>query len=158
MENSENPTALQWGSSQTAKEKTAVQRNVNALLDALAPERVLKRADAVHGPIDQHRTPNGCVLQGPDGAVTVSWFLDTRSRDTLGELHVNVWRGIVSRGGSSYRKAERATIVSERVLLPITASVVDAAWRAEDGTEYDTPGLVAYCLSLLQNQVAGARS
>ena len=36
MDKSENPTALQWGSSQTAKEKTAVQRNVNALLDALA--------------------------------------------------------------------------------------------------------------------------
>jgi hypothetical protein len=153
MENSENATALQWGSSQTAKEKTAVQRNVNALLDALAPERVVKRAETVRGPIERHRTPNGCVLQGPDGAVSVSWFLDSRSRDTPGALHVNVWRGVVSRGGSSYRKAERATLVSELVLVPIISSLVGAAWRAEDGTEYDTAALVAHCNDLLQNQV-----
>ncbi|MEO8575859.1 MAG: hypothetical protein ABI556_04125 [Gemmatimonadales bacterium] len=156
MENSETPTALQWGSSQSAKEKTAVLRNVNALLDALAPERALKRADAIKGPVDQHRTPNGCVLQGQGGAVSVSWFLDSRSRDTLGELHVNVWRGVVSRGGSSYRKAERATLVSELVLTPITGSLVDCVWRAEDGTEYDTASLVTHCTDLLQGQVAAA--
>ncbi|HEX2721285.1 MAG TPA: hypothetical protein VHM24_00090 [Gemmatimonadaceae bacterium] len=154
MENSENTTAHRWGSPLTAKEKNAAQRAVNALLDALAPERVLKRADVTRGPIEQHRTPSGCVLQGQGAAVSVSWFVDSRSQATLGELHVNVWRGVVSRGGSSYRKPESATVVSELVLVPIAKPSDDCIWRASNGTEYDTAALAAHCVALLQEQIA----
>ncbi len=156
MDTPEETTALRWGSPLTAKEKNSAQRSVNALLDALAPERVLKRGDGIRGEIEQHRTPSGCILQAKDSAVTVSWFVDSRSQATLGELHVNVWRGVISRGGASYRKAESATILTELVLVPIINPVDDCVWRAPDGTEYDTAGLAAYCLGLLQEQIGTA--
>jgi hypothetical protein len=152
MDNPGNNTSRGWGASTTAKEKNAIQRSVTALLDALAPERVLKRSDQFRGPIEQHRTPTGCVLQAKDAAVSVSWFVDTRAQGTPGELHVNVWRGVVSRGGSSHRKPETATIVTELVLLPITNPLDDSVWRAADGTEYDTGSLAAHCAALLEKQ------
>jgi len=158
MDNPGDDKASAWRTSPTSKEKNTVQRSVTALLDALAPERVLKRGDQQLGPIEQHRTPSGCVLQAKDAAVSVSWFVDTRSQATLGELHINVWRGTVSRGGSSHRKAESAAIVTELVLLPITSSVNDCLWRAADGKEFNTAGLAAHCTSLLEKQIkAGAR-
>src|SRR5207302_1886560 len=63
MTDSTNPRALQWSSSPSARAKSAVQRSVTQLLDELAPERVLKRVGEVRGPVEQHRTPTGCVLQ-----------------------------------------------------------------------------------------------
>ena len=158
MNNPGNDTARAWGTSPTAKEKNAVQRSVTALLDELAPERVLKRGDQFKAPIEQHRTPNGCVLQATDAAISVSWFVDTRSQATLGELHVNVWRGIVTRGGGSHRKPETATIVSELVLLPISSSFDDCVWQAADGTKFDTAGLAAHCALLLENQMKAGGS
>ena len=157
MDDSVSTTPRAWGTSPTAKEKTAVQRSVTALLDALAPERVLKRGDQVRGSIEQHRTPNGCLLQAENAAVSVSWFVDTRAQASLGELHVNVWRGVVSRGGASYRKAETASIVKELVLFPITASVDDCLWQTADGTRFDTAGLASPCMALLETQMKAVR-
>src|SRR5687768_4778909 len=68
------PPATPWTAVRTAKEKNAVQRAVTALLDELAPERVVKRGDRLTLPVEQHRTPSGCVLQAPKAAVSVSWF------------------------------------------------------------------------------------
>lgn len=152
MDNPEIATGRGWSTAPTAKEKSAVQRSVTALLDALAPEKVVKRGDTIHGPIEQHRTPVGCVLQAENAALSVSWFVDTRS-ESLGELHVNVWRGVVSRGGSSHRKPAKASIVSENVLRPVTSSTEGALWRADDGTEFDTPSLAARCIVLLDRQI-----
>ena len=159
MDNQENTTVLRgWGTAPTAKEKSAVQRSVTELLDSLAPERVVKRGDMLHGPIEQHRTPVGCVLQAESAALSVSWFADTRS-ETLGELHVNVWRGVVSRGGSSHRKPAKASIVSERVLRPMTKSVEGCLWRMDDGKEFDTAALAKHCVALLEAQIkAGNKS
>lgn len=153
MNNPENVTARAWGTSPTAKEKSTVQRSVTELLDGLAPEKVVKRGDTLQGPIEQHRTPSGCVLQAEDAAVSVSWFADNRGQ-TLGELHVNVWRGTVSRGGSSHRKPVKAEVVSEMVLHPMDSSLVGAVWRSTDGKEFDTPSLVAHCIALLRAQMA----
>lgn len=158
MSDSGNETGRAWGTSPTAKEKNAVQRSVTALLDELAPEKVLKRGDQFRGPVEQHRTPSGCVLQAKDAAVSVSWFVDTRSQATLGELHVNVWRGTVSRGGGGHRKPEAASIVSELVLHPITSSFDDCLWQASDGTKFDTAGLAAHCALLLENQIRAGSS
>lgn len=158
MDNPNSDTARAWGTSPSAKERNEVQRSVTQLLDALAPERVLKRGDLLQGPIEQHRTPVGCVLQAKAAAVSVSWFLDARAHATLGELHVNVWRGVVSRGGSSYRKPAKATLITELVLRPIAKSLDDCVWRADDGREFDTAALAAHCIELLEEQVklAGA--
>lgn len=139
-----------WSAAPSAKAKNAVQRSVTALLDELAPERVLTRGEQIRPPIEQHRTPTGCVLQAPSAAVSVSWFAEAAPDAELGELRVIVWRGTVSRRGS---RPERATMVKELVLRPIERPLVDCLWRAADGTEYDTSALAAHCVALLEAQM-----
>ena len=132
------------------KEKNAVARAVTALLDELAPERVLRRVEQL-GQVEQHRTPTGCVLQAPTAAVSVSWFAPGGSQTTLGELHIVVWRGTLSRRGSP-RQKEGATIVAELMLRPIEQPADALLWRDTDGKEYDTASLAAHCLALLEAQ------
>jgi hypothetical protein len=134
------------------KAKNAVQRSVTALLDELAPERVLRRVEQLQGPVEQHRSPNGCVLQATGCAVSVTWFAEEAKDATLGELHVIVWRGTVARRGAT-RGKKGATIVEELVLHPIEPPADDCLWQASDGTQYDTASLAAKCLALLQAQV-----
>jgi len=152
MDDPTKPGAAPWTASPSMKEKNAVQRSVTALLDELAPERVLKRVEQLRGEIEQHRTPNGCVLQAATAALSVSWFAAASSDKTLGELHIVVWRGTVSRRGSP-KKTEGATLVSELELRPVGRTSDDCVWRATDGAEYDTPSLAAHCLALLAAQV-----
>ena len=151
MTDSANPRGLQWSSSATAKSKNAVQHSVTQLLDELAPERVLKRVGEVKGPVEQHRTPTGCVLQATDWAVSVSWFPEATKEAALGELHVLVWRGRVTRRGHA-RPAKGATMVADLILRPIEPPADDCLWQANDGTRYDTASLAARCLALLDAQ------
>src|ERR1043166_8515023 len=103
MDDPSDPTAPPWSASPTVKQKNAVQRAVTALLDELAPERVVTRGERIRGAIEQHRTPSGCVLQAATAALSVSWFAeeDASAPAALGELHVLVWRGVVSRRGAT---------------------------------------------------------
>lgn len=139
-----------WSAGPSAKARNAVQRSVTALLDELAPERVLTRGERIRLPVEQHRTPSGCVLQAATAAVSVSWFAEASPDAALGELRVIVWRGTVSRRGS---KRESATMVREIVLHPIERPLEECLWRATDGTEYDTAALAAYCIALLEDQM-----
>src|SRR5918992_5682780 len=118
MKDPKSAAAHVWSTAPTVKAKNAVQRSVTALLDELAPERVLKRAEQLSGPVEQHRTPTGCVLQAATAAVSVSWFADAARDAPLGELHIVVWRGTVTRRGVP-RSRRSATIVAELVLRPI---------------------------------------
>jgi hypothetical protein len=152
MTDSEHPRALQWNVSPSAKARTAVQRSVTQLLDELAPERVLKRVGDVKGPVEQHRTPTGCVLQAADCAVSVSWFPDATTEATLGELHVLLWRGKIARRGSA-RPPKGAAIVADLILRPIEPPADDCVWQGNDGTRYDTASLAARCLGLLDEQI-----
>jgi hypothetical protein len=148
---SNGPALPQWSTSPSAKTRNVVQRSVTALLDALAPERVLKRVEQLSGAVEQHRTPTGCLLQAADCAVSVSWFAD--AKDTaLGELHILVWRGKVARRGAP-RSPKNATLVTEIVLHPIEPPTDDFIWQAKDGTRYDTASLAAHTLSLLEAQI-----
>jgi hypothetical protein len=151
-----NPTDRRWTASPTAKEKSAVQRAVTALLDELAPERAPRRAERLSVRVEQHRTPNGCVLQAATAAVSVSWFAEAVPGAPLGQLRVIVWRGLVSRRGSPPRP-EGATMVRELALYPIERPSDDCVWRATDGTEYDTAALAAHCVALLEEQIAAGR-
>jgi hypothetical protein len=141
----------------SAREKTVVQRNVIALLDELAPERVLARGDRVRQPIEQHRTPTGCVLQAATAALSVSWFPDANRDAPQGELHVVVWRGIVSRRGAPPPR-DGATIVREFVFYPIVPPSGQSVWRTRDGGEYDTATLAAKCLAALEEQITNPAS
>jgi hypothetical protein len=147
-----DPQGVPWSASPTAKARHAAQKSVTALLDELAPERVLKRIQELPGQVEQHRTPDGCVLQTATAALSVSWFGDTASTATIGELHVIVWQGKVARRGAT-RNAKGATLVSELVLRPNTPPTDDCVWIASDGAQYDTPSLAAKCLALLEAQV-----
>jgi len=148
-----DPIAARWSAPPTSKAKNAVQRSVTAILDELAPERVLKRGEHLRVPVEQHRTPSGCVLQAATAAVSVSWFAGAGNDPALGELHVVVWRGIVSRRGSPKRR-EGATVVRELVLTPLEKPSNNWVWRGADGTEYDTADLAALCTKLLDEQVS----
>ncbi len=152
MSDSTNPNARQWSSAPSAKAKNAVQRSVTELLDELAPERVLKRVGDVKGPVEQYRTPSGCVLQAADCAVSVSWFADPTKDAVLGELHIVVWRGKVARRGTA-RPPKGATIVADLILRPIEPPADDSVWQSTDGARYDTASLAAKCLALLEAQI-----
>ena len=137
----------------TVKERTAVQRAVTTLLDLLAPERVTTRADRSPVPIEQYRTPSGCILQAATAALSVSWFADAPTAAGLGELQVVLWRGVVTRRGAG-RTREAATVVREYTLRPVVNSEHAMAWRDEaDDTMYDTPRLGDHCLALLKEQM-----
>ena len=137
------------------KAKAAVQRLVNGLLDELAPERTLTRGERIPVQVEQHRSPTGCVLQAADYAVSVSWFDESKGA-SLGELHVIVWRGTVARRGAT-RHTKGATIISETVVHPIEPPEDGYVWRATDGTRYDSIGLTAKILSLIQEQTGEER-
>lgn len=152
MENADETVARGWRTVITAKEKSAIQRSVNHLLDVLAPEKTVKRGDHPESPIGQHRTPAGCILQGDGAAVSVSWFADSRGIEP-GELHINVWRGVVARRGA-YKKASNATLVKQVILLPTETSLPSCMWRRDDGREFDTLSMAEHCTALLGEQVA----
>jgi hypothetical protein len=152
MDDSTNPNARPWSTSPSAKAKNAVQRSVTELLDELAPERVLQRVGQVKGAVEQYRTPSGCVLQAADCAVSVSWFADATKEAALGELHIIVWRGKVTRRGTA-RAPKGATVVADLVLRPIEPPAEDCLWQATDGSRYDTASLAVKCLALLDAQI-----
>jgi hypothetical protein len=153
MSDDSRETVLKWNVSPSAKAKHAVQRSVTALLDELAPERVLRRVELPADAVEQHRTPAGCVLQAADCAVSVSWFSEQAEESKLGELNIVVWRGKVSRRGAPPpRKA--ATVVAELVLYPIDPPEDNCVWRAADGSRFDSAAVASKCLALLQEQIA----
>jgi hypothetical protein len=102
--------------------------------------------------VEQHRMPTGCILQGPNAAISVSWYPDAGEESAFGELDVVVWRGVVSRRGAPPRR-EGATIVGELALRPVEDSPGVFVWRAPDGETYDTDALAAKCLALLEEQM-----
>jgi len=156
MSTSSDRPALVTSSSPSSKTRNTIQRAVTALLDELAPERVLKRSEDLRAGVEQHRTPNGCVLQAEKAALSVSWFSGATNSPALGELRVTVWNGIVSRRGSPRRK-EGASVVSEMVVHPIEDASDDRVWRASDGVDYNVSDLAAICTRLLDQQVAIAQ-
>jgi hypothetical protein len=145
-----------WATPLTHQAKGGVKRAVDRLLDALAPERVVSRAPRLPVPVERHRTPRGCVLQAAAAAVSVTWFPDAATQATHGELQVTGWQGVVSRPGSAHRAPGGAVVARELTLVPAEGGPDGWAWRAADGTVYDTDALVAYCAALLEEQVVAS--
>jgi hypothetical protein len=141
-----------WAAPPTAKDRAAVQRAVDRLLDDLAPERAATHVERPPAAIERHRTPRGCILQAATGAVSVSWFPDSANEAALGELQVVAWQGHVSRPGSAHRTGG-ATVARELVLRPIEKGAAGLEWEAADGTRYDTDALAAYCRALLEDRM-----
>jgi hypothetical protein len=142
-----------WKASPTVKEKNAANRSVTALLDALAPERIVRRAEQPRMRIERFRTPDGAVLQGATAAMTVSWFPESVEGSALGELHVRVWRGTVTRRGALHPR-ERAVVRNALIVRPLEPPAGDRVWISADGTTYDTETLADHCLRLLETEIA----
>lgn len=139
----------------TAKERNAVQQEVTRLLEALAPERAAHRMTSRNAAVERYRTPRGCILQAPAGAVSVSWFADSAQGAELGELQIVVWRGTVSRPGSSERSTG-AVLMEELVVRPVESRTGDLVWRAQNGDSYTTDALARHCLEWLERWTAPA--
>ena len=60
-----------------------------------------------------------------------------------------MWRGVLSHPGSA-RRVSGAAVARELVLQPVDRGGSTWAWRGADGTLYDTDGVVAVCLALLE--------
>lgn len=131
-----------------ARRKTATRRSVSALMDELSPPRRLTRNEQRPGPVEDYRTASGCVLQGPESALSVSWFSDDSATDSEGELYIRAWRGKLFRRGGADRPAG-AHIVTEVVLHPVHVTNDECEWRAPGGEQFDFAGLVQHCHSLL---------
>jgi hypothetical protein len=147
-----NHVASPWNGEPSAKAKSTVHRSVIALLDELAPQRTPKRGDEPHGPIEQFRAPSGCVLQAANCAVTVSWFAESTAESALGELHIRVWQGTVTRRGG-HHGPQNAVMLSELVLRPVESPFSWCLWSAADGTQYDNAMVAAKCSALLGAQM-----
>jgi len=142
-----------WSAPTTTKERNAVQRSVTKLLDILAPERATSRGERVAARIERYRTPSGCVLQAPTAALSVAWFPGTASNTELGELHVILWRGDVTRRGGGAAR-ESATVLRDLTLRPVDVSGDAPRWRDDaGGTEYDIQALADYCLASINEQM-----
>lgn len=136
----------------TSKERNAFQREAMRLLDELAPERVSPRITRPVESIEAHRSPNGCILQAENAALTVTWYADASDQDRVGELQIMLWRGVVSRrGGAPVRTP--AEMVRQEVLNPIEEPADESIWKSHEGAVYTTPGLAEYCLKLLTTQM-----
>jgi hypothetical protein len=142
-----------WNAPATAKDRNAVQRSVKQLLDALAPERTTSRSERAPAQIEPYRTPTGCVLQAPTAALSVAWFPGAASSSDLGEMHVVLWRGSVTRRGGGVPR-ESASVIREFTLRPVEVSPEGTRWR-EDGDDvvFDTQGLADHCRVLLTEQM-----
>jgi len=127
------------------------------LLDTLAPERATARPSRLITSVQQHRTPNGCILQAAEAALSVTWYAEPADRGRVGELQVVLWRGIVSRRGSA-PSLDPAEVVRREVLNPIERPTDDCIWRSDEGTAYDTDSLASHCLALLEGQIRAAES
>jgi hypothetical protein len=129
-----------------------MQREVTRLLDELAPESANPRSTKAEVSIQQHRSPNGCILQAEAAALSVTWYAEADDQDRVGELQIMLWRGVVSRRGAVPSR-KPAEVIRQEVLNPIEQPTDESVWRSRDGTVYSTAALAAHCLKLLNQQM-----
>jgi hypothetical protein len=134
-----------------------MQREVTRLLDELAPERSSSRLKPQAGSVQQHRSPNGCILQAEAAALSVTWYPEADDQDRVGEMQIILWRGVVSRRNAT-RSGEPAELVRQEVLNPIERPTDESVWCSRDGTQFSTPDLAAHCLALLASQIEATAS
>jgi hypothetical protein len=150
--------AAHWAAADgpSTKQRMGAQRAVSRLLEVLAPEMPLARREVpVTAGVQCLRTARGCILQGVEGAVSVSWFPSAGSEPSLGELQVTLWHGTLHRPGASTRGPAGAVTVREAIFFPIERE--DGwRWRTTDGTMLDTDALAMQCRALLGESAAHA--
>ncbi len=134
----------------TTKQRSAVQREVVRLLDELVPQRPAHPREEPHAEVKLHRWPGRCILQAESSAVSVSWFPARPDEDSLGEILVIAWDGIVSLPGSAERSRREAVARRTVVVRPVETRVGEYEWRREGAASpIQTATLANFCRELL---------
>lgn len=148
---------LAWAERPTVAQRTAAQQAVMRLFELLAPQKPPARREEPAADTQRHRSPTGCILQGAERAVSVSWFADSTNDLTIGELQLITWRGQVSRPGAARRTGAGAgaTPVSQAAFTPVDGGAgLGWVWRDAEGAVYDAAALAARCHALLADNAA----
>ncbi len=139
---------IEWGVNRqlAAKQRTAIHHEVTRLLDALAPELPPPRREVETVGVRAYRWPGRCILQGESRAVSVSWFPGGRDDESLGEMMVISWKGVVSLPGSARREPDQAEALVSLMLHPETSEDGSWEWRSDEGARtFETTALAEYC-------------
>jgi len=150
--------AAEAGSRLTPQQRAAARRELERLLDKLvadikhripAPGASAEHAESALVP---YRSPDRCVVQGAERAVSVSWFPAQFTDVSLGELQVIEWRGVVAvRGATRRRESAAASILRAEVYRQVPMGE-GWAWQhaaADEAPPLSTEDLVAACLAPL---------
>ncbi|HKT09262.1 MAG TPA: hypothetical protein VJR24_15285 [Gemmatimonadaceae bacterium] len=146
------------GSRLTPQQRAAARRELERLLDKLVadikhripgPGALAEQSESALLP---YRSPDRCVVQGADRAVSVSWFPAQFTDVSLGELQVIEWRGVVAvRGAARRRESQAATILRADVYRQVQTAE-GWGWQPsvpEDALVLSTEDLAAACLAPL---------
>jgi hypothetical protein len=150
---------LAWAERPTVAQRTSAQQAVARLFELLVPQKPPTRRDDPEAATLRHRSPTGCILQGAERAVSVSWFADSVHDLTLGELQLVTWRGQVARPGAARKPGagEVASPLSQEAFTPVDGGAGRGwIWRDAAGVTYDAAALAARCESLLGDGRAAA--
>lgn len=146
------------GSRLTPQQRAAARRELERLLDKLVvdikhripgPGATAEHAESALVP---YRSPDRCVVQGADRALSVSWFPAQFTDVSLGELQVIEWRGVVAvRGAARRRESAAATIVRADVYRQVPTAE-GWGWQpsaSDAAIVLSTEDLAAACLAPL---------
>jgi hypothetical protein len=146
------------GSRLTPQQRAAARRELERLLDKLVADikHRIPGPGAMADPSDSallpYRSPDRCVVQGAERAVSVSWFPAQFTDVSLGELQVIEWRGVVAvRGATRRRESAAATILRADVYrqLPTADGWGWQPLGSDDAVVLSTEDLAAACLAPL---------
>ncbi|HTL96776.1 MAG TPA: hypothetical protein VL157_14605 [Gemmatimonadaceae bacterium] len=151
--------AADAGSRLTPQQRAAARRELERLLDKLVADikhripgpGAAAAAEQSESALLPYRSPDRCVVQGAERAVSVSWFAAQFTDVSLGELQVIEWRGVVAvRGATRRRESAAATILRADVYRQVqTADGWGWQPSASNDAVMSTDDLAAACLAPL---------
>ena len=135
----------------THRQRSAVSREIDHLMQQLARGFSEVAAALPERGLTIQRAPHRSILQARERAVTVSWFPASYPEQSLGELHVLVWVGVVSVPGGTQRARGGASIVESSVFHLVWSDGAAPRWQLEeDGASWSTESLAERCLARLE--------
>lgn len=140
----------------THRASTACAREFARLGDCLAEGVASAFGEESDSPLRVRRSPDRCIIQVGNFAVTMAWLPDRRDTGE-GELLIIHWRGIVAPAiNQQFERARELTLtatpLSESVFVAEATCEADWVWCSREDPErrYPSSGLAALVLDRLQ--------